>query len=124
METDELAQNREKPKKKKKGGKGRPFGPGNRANPGGRPKSQEANEIIRAMFKEQGEKVVKNLYALCYGKDKRLRLAAITAVLDRVLGRPLQAIEHSGGLDIQTLTKEERQARIDELMRKRVANGG
>ena len=121
METKGLTDNTEKPKVIKKGGSGRPFPKGRSGNPGGRPKTREASELIRAMFKENGEKVIKNLYALCNGKDKRLRLAAITAVLDRVLGRPLQAIEHSGGLDIHSLSKEERQARIDELMRKRVS---
>jgi hypothetical protein len=87
-----LAQNRQKPPARGRG-PGRPFPKGNRANPGGRPKSAEANELIRELFKAKGVDVVTELFALCKAKDRRLRLSAINAVLDRVLGRPAQGME-------------------------------
>ena len=86
-----LADNSEKPRKK--GGAGRPFPRGVSPNPGGRPRSTEANELIRELFKEKGGAAVKRLYELCADKDPRIALAAIDKVLDRVLGKPSQAMD-------------------------------
>lgn len=116
-----LAESNEKPKKK--GGPGRPFQKGVSGNKGGRPRTREANELIRAMFAKYGKKVVARLYEMALCADKRVALAAIDMIMDRNLGKPSQFIEHSGGLDLTTMTTEERQARIKELLGKNAADG-
>jgi hypothetical protein len=88
-----LAQNSQRSAKSQRRGPGRKFKPGQSGNPGGRPKSADANALIRAAFEEKGDGVVRALYALATDPDKRLRLAAIREVLDRVLGQAKQGLE-------------------------------
>lgn len=50
-------------------------------------------------------------------KDMR-RVSAAELIKDRVHGKPLQAIKHSGELEVTQLTPEEREKRIKELEKK------
>lgn len=43
-------------------------------------------------------------------------------ILNRAHGKPKETIEHSGGIDIGTMSKEERDRRIAELVAKRNAS--
>ena len=80
-------------RKRKKIIPGRPFPKGVSGNPGGRPKSREANELIKALFQEKGEDAIERLFALCKVKDNRIKLSAINSILDRIMGKPTQAME-------------------------------
>ena len=53
---------------------------------------------------------------------KRSGLANLEILLSRAIGKPKETIEHSGGIDITNLTKEERDAEIAALLaRKKLA---
>jgi hypothetical protein len=43
-------------------------------------------------------------------------------ILNRAHGKPKETIEHSGGLDITTMTQDQREARLAELLAKRNAD--
>ena len=68
--------------------------PGYTGNPGGRPKMSEAHKIA---FKELSDLAVENLRAILNGSDSTAkssdRIKAAEVVLDRHLGKPVQAIE-------------------------------
>ncbi len=54
---------------------------------------------IKAALQLHGEELVRALLALCKSDDERVRLAAITAALDRGWGKPAQAIAIKGDPD-------------------------
>ncbi len=68
---------------------------------GGRKKGtpNKATTEIRAAFQKHGEELVRALLALCKSDDERVRLAAITAALDRGWGKPAQALQVRGDPD-------------------------
>jgi len=59
-------------------------------NPGGRPKTDPA---IREALDAGSLTAAQRLVALTGSDDERVALAASVAILDRVLGRPAQALE-------------------------------
>ena len=66
------------------------FEPGQSGNPGGRPKSKELRDLCRTYTAD----AVKELARLALeSKSERVRVVAITEILDRGYGRPMQAIE-------------------------------
>jgi hypothetical protein len=67
--------------------------PGRSANPGGRP---GVPEVIKATLRELSPRAVERLGQLLDSEDKRIRLEAAKAILDRHLGRP--AIQADIGL--------------------------
>jgi hypothetical protein len=77
-----------------------PFKPGTSGNPGGRPKQLQA--VVQAA-RQYTELAIATLVAVM--KDPKspgsARIAAAVAILDRGWGKPSQAIEHSGGLDLR-----------------------
>ena len=108
-----------KPQNRAKNGQ---FTPGNRANPGGRPKKNpEAMEILRAAVPEAAKKLV----ALLGSKTEKISLQAAQTILDRVWGKPVQASEVnmdvSGGLD---LTAQIHAALLRREEERRNAGGG
>jgi hypothetical protein len=69
--------------------RGRPFAPGNCANPHGRPRTGLAlAEYIRQQGGEDGRRWVDRLVSLAEGTDKRLALAASEVLLARGYGKP------------------------------------
>ena len=74
-------------------GRGRPFEPGNNANPSGRPKG--FGHLIREQTKE-GQELVDFALSVLRGKRNaklQLRMEALTWLSDRGWGRPAQPIE-------------------------------
>jgi hypothetical protein len=61
------------------------------------------------------------LIELIDSPDPAIALRAVAALLDRVLGRPRQTLEHSGSLSIQSRTEETLRARakLDRLIQDR-----
>ena len=69
--------------------RGRPFAPGNCANPYGRPRTGGAlAEYIRRRGGEDGAVWVDRLAEIAAGSDKRLALQAIEVLLTRGYGKP------------------------------------
>lgn len=78
------------------------FGPGNIANPNGRPPKELAiSDTIRAMMNEKPE-IKRALSAKLIEMALKGDLAAIREVMDRIEGKPLQRSE----TDLTTLGKE------------------
>lgn len=104
MANPALAQNRTTTAKRRRG-PGRPFLPGNNANPGGRPKRDRA---LTAALEEVVDKtkLAEKLYKLALGGD----MAAIKYVYDRIEGMPPQRRE----IEIYNV-REEAERIADEL---------
>ena len=82
----------EKPKKPR----GKPFAPGNSANPGGRPKLPEDIKHVRELARQYTTQAVSTLADVMKNGSGAARVAAANAVLDRGWGRPEQAIVGAG----------------------------
>jgi len=68
---------------------------------GGRRKGtvNQVTTEIRAAFQLHGDELVQALLKLTQSDDERVRLAAITAALDRGWGKPAQALQIKGDPD-------------------------
>ena len=89
---------------------GRQFPKGVSGNPGGRPKGNpEVKEILKAASPEAARQLVEYIYH----ENPKIAMWAITEVLDRTEGKPIQAVnmEVSGNLDVR--------AQIRELLKER-----
>lgn len=72
--------------------KGRPFPPGTSGNPGGRPKEQPAvKEMLKAATVDAAKLLVDTIKNETAKLELRIRCSEI--VLDRVYGKPQQALE-------------------------------
>lgn len=80
------------------------FVKGQSGNPGGRPK--EDNEA-KALARKHGKHAIRRLVTLIDAQDERVAVAAAQAILDRGYGKPAQAIEHSGEIDLKRLVIHE-----------------
>jgi len=69
------------------------FKPGQSGNPGGRPREEMA---VIQLAKQNSEKAILKLVELIDSEDPKVSIAASNAVLDRAIGKPKQALEHSG----------------------------
>lgn len=83
--------------------RGRPFPKGVSGNPGGRPKiNPEVKEILKAAAPEAARLLVE----MMYNENPKIAMWAITDVLDRTQGKPIQAqdinMDVSGFLDVRT----------------------
>ena len=68
--------------------------PGASPNPGGRPRTDPE---VRQALEAGSLAAAQRLVALTGSEDERVALAASVAVLDRVLGKPAQALEVTQG---------------------------
>ncbi len=59
----------------------------------------KATGEIKVALQRHGTELVEALLALCKSDDERVRLAAITAALDRGWGKPAQAVAITGDPD-------------------------
>lgn len=75
--------------------RGRPFLPGNSANPGGRPKGLAS--LVREQTKD-GQELVRFMLGVLRGRKTplRLRMEAAAWLADRGFGKALQQLEVSG----------------------------
>lgn len=72
------------------------FGKGQTGNPGGRPRTDPQ---VREALEQGGLAAAQKLVALVGSEDERVALAASQALLDRLYGKPRQALEVDGGRD-------------------------
>lgn len=76
-------------------------------------------EELRKMAQAKAPDALKIALELMDSADSdTVRLAAAREVMDRGYGKPTQPTELTGTLDVTAMTAEQRQARLDELMRK------
>jgi hypothetical protein len=80
------------------------FGAGNRANPGGRPRTDPE---LQALLKSYSAMAIQTLAEIARkGTNERARVMAANSLLDRGLGKPLQRIAgevEGGGIVVQVL---------------------
>lgn len=93
------------------------FGPGNIANPHGRPpKGHTLTDLMRQILDEDPERKRKLMITLLDMAAKK-DIAAIREVLDRLEGKPLMSVEHremSGEPDNVIIDTEEKKKPVDE----------
>ena len=75
--------------------RGRPFPPGVSGNPSGRPK---VIAELQQAAEEGSPAAVRRLVELIDSDDERIALAAVNSILDRVMGKPRQAVEVSAAV--------------------------
>ncbi len=80
----DLTGNRKKPR-------GKPFAPGNAANPGGRPKrTEEEFELIAACKTKTPAALNVIEHIMHNGESEKTRLSAAIAIIERAYGKPKQ----------------------------------
>ena len=79
---------------------------GKSANPGGRPKMEAA---VREAAQEMSEEAIHTLGDIMRNQeaDLRVRAMAANAILDRAIGKPAQAVVHSGSIDTSSASLSE-----------------
>jgi hypothetical protein len=73
-----------------------PFKPGQSGNPAGRRVKSEAVREVEALAREYAPEAVNKLAEWMRSDNAKASVAASNALLDRGLGKPTQALEHSG----------------------------
>lgn len=84
------AENRKKPR-------GRPFPPGNSANPGGRPKLPEDVKHVRELARQYTAEAIATLASVMADGSGPAKVAAVKELLDRGWGKSAQPITGEGG---------------------------
>lgn len=90
----------------KKDGPNPGWKPGQSGNPGGRPK---IDKEIRELAQTYSIQAVETLAAIMlnHDYDPRVRGFAANSILDRAVGKPAQAVVHSGTIDTARASTEE-----------------
>ena len=81
----DAAENRKKPR-------GRPFQPGNSANPGGRPKLPEDVKHVRELARQYTNSAIETLARVMATGSPNAQVSAAQALIDRGWGKPEQPI--------------------------------
>ncbi len=81
----DAAENRKKPR-------GKPFPPGNCANPGGRPKLPEDVKHVRELARKYTEGAIDTLAEVMATGSPNARVSAANSLIDRGWGKPEQPI--------------------------------
>lgn len=76
---------------------GRPFAKGKSGNPGGRPKLESD---IRALAQRHGPAAFQRLLELMRSDNERVAAIAAQAILDRGFGKPRQAVDIAGQMQV------------------------
>ncbi|CAB4147924.1 hypothetical protein UFOVP1020_48 [uncultured Caudovirales phage] len=86
----------ESPRLTAKKPRGRPFTPGNRANPSGRPKKTPELIEVENLCKDASPDAVERLKAWMGSDNPKASVQACMGILNRAFGQPRQPMEHAG----------------------------
>jgi hypothetical protein len=81
-----------------------PFAKGQSGNPHGRPK--EENEV-KQLARKHSKAAIKRLAFWLESDNPKASVSAAQVLLDRGYGKPAQAVEHSGEIDLKRLVIHE-----------------
>lgn len=96
-------------------GKNTQFKPGNRANPGGRPRKRPITSALEDLMDDAtARKIASALIKTAQGRDRNA-IAAAREICDRLEGKAVQVIEADVREQITTMTNEELRARFKTL---------
>ncbi len=88
-----------------------PFPAGVSANPGGRPKKTPEMREAERLAREKSPRAITRLAEIMESADEKAAVSACNAILDRALGKPVQAItaevEHKGDVSTGELVRAE-----------------
>ena len=90
----DAAENRKKPR-------GKPFPPGNCANPGGRPKLPEDVKHVRELARQYTETAIATLAGVMSDGSANAKVSAANALLERGWGKAEQPVEHKGEVGLK-----------------------
>lgn len=100
----------------------KPWPKGISGNPGGRPKRRLIDEVLNELLLTEDSKVAEAIARALLGKAKAGDLRAIQLVVERVQGRPKQAMELSGidggPMRFEDMSDEQLDYRLKELLEK------
>ena len=91
-------------------GKATQFKPGNRANPGGRPKKRAITSALEKLLDESRAEGIAQALITLASSDGKNAVAAAREIMDRLEGKVSIPVEAK--LDIEAMTEEEMEARI------------
>ena len=100
----------------------KPWKPGQSGNPGGRPRKRLMDEALEDLLARNDSEAARDVAAALLKQARRGDIRAIQLIAERTQGKPMRAIEISGpeggALEIDHMTDEQLNQRINELMAK------
>ena len=85
------------------------FKPGQSGNPGGRPRNLVTNQLRELLTEDKAQDILEKLIQMAQAGN----LQAAQYIIDRLDGKPIQALEHSGPEGKPMLIQRERKALKD-----------
>lgn len=99
-----------------------PWKPGQSGNPRGRPKKRLIDEALEELLASNDSEAARDVAAALLKRARKGDLRAIQLIAERTQGKPTRAVEISGldggALEIDHMTDEQLDQRINELLAK------
>lgn len=99
-----------------------PWKPGQSGNPRGRPKKRLIDEALEDLLANNDAEAARDVAAALLKRARNGDLRAIQLIAERTQGKPMRAVEISGpdggALQLDLMTDEELDQRINELLAK------
>ncbi len=99
-----------------------PWKPGQSGNPRGRPKKRLIDQALEELLESNDAEAARDVAAALLKRARKGDLRAIQLIAERTQGKPMRAVEISGpdggALELDLMTDEELDQRINELSAK------